>query len=295
MKSKKAKAESCGENVVQWPKGRLDFSAGCLVMGVLNVTPDSFSDGGEFFDPDMAVEHGLQMAADGAAIIDVGGESTRPGSASISADEQIQRVVPVIEALCEKTNVPVSIDTYKFEVAQAALDAGAGMINDITALSDERMGELAAERQVPVVLMHIQGTPATMQIEPKYDDVVGEVLEFLLGRAKRAEKFGIAKDMIFIDPGIGFGKTTEHNLSLLRNIDKFVAAGYRVLVGTSRKRFIGQITGKEKSAERIFGTAATVALCAAAGVSIVRVHDVAEMVDVVKVANKLTPDFPDEA
>lgn len=255
------------------------------MMGILNVTPDSFSDGGEFFDPDMAVEHGLKMAADGAAIIDVGGESTRPGSASVSADEQIQRVVPVIKALCEKTDVPVSIDTYKFEVAQAGLEAGAGMINDITALSDERVGELAAERQMPVVLMHMQGTPATMQIEPEYDDVVGEVLEFLLGRAERAGKFGISKDMIFIDPGIGFGKTLEHNLSLLRNIDKFVAAGYRVLVGTSRKRFIGKITGKEIPAERIFGTAATVALCAAASVSIVRVHDVAEMVDVVKITN----------
>ena len=279
--------KSCSKNVVEWPRGRLDFSDGCLVMGVLNVTPDSFSDGGEFFDPDKAVEHGLKMAADGAAIIDVGGESTRPGSGSVSADEQIQRVTPVIEAICEKTDVPVSIDTYKYEVAQAALEAGAGMINDITALSDERMGELAAEWQVPVVLMHMQGTPSTMQIEPEYYDVVGEVLEFLVSRAKRAEKFGISKDMIFIDPGIGFGKTLEHNLSLLRNIDKFVAAGYRVLVGTSRKRFIGIITGKEKPAERIFGTAATVALCAAAGVSIVRVHDVAEMVDVIKVTNAI--------
>ncbi len=258
-------------------------------MGILNVTPDSFSDGGEFFNPDKAVEHGLQMAADGAAIIDVGGESTRPGSDSVSADEQIKRVVPVIEAICEKTNVPVSIDTYKYEVAKAALDAGAAIINDITALSDERIGELAAERQVPVVLMHMQGTPATMQNEPRYDDVVGEVLEFLLGRAKRAEKFGVSKDMIFIDPGIGFGKTTEHNLLLLRNIDKFVAADYRVLVGTSRKRFIAQITGKENPAERIFGTAATVALSTAAGVSIVRVHDVAEMVDVVAVAHKMKP------
>jgi dihydropteroate synthase len=256
-------------------------------MGVLNVTPDSFSDGDEFFDPDKAVEHGLQMAADGAAIIDVGGESTRPGSDPVSADEQIKRVVPVIELLCEKTDLPVSIDTYQFEVAKAAVEAGAAIINDITALSDERVGELAAERQVPIVLMHMQGTPLTMQNEPKYDDVVGEVLEFLLDRAKRAEKFGISKDMIFIDPGIGFGKTAEHNLLLLRNIDKFVAAGYRVLVGTSRKRFIGKITGKEKPAERIFGTAATVALCAAAGVSIVRVHDVAEMVDVVKVTNSV--------
>jgi dihydropteroate synthase len=254
-------------------------------MGVLNVTPDSFSDGGRFLDIDRAVEHGLQMAADGAAIIDVGGESTRPGSQSVSAKEQIERVAAVIRKLCEKTNVPVSVDTYKFEVAEAALEAGAGLINDITALSDERMGQLAAEHQVPAVLMHMQGEPATMQIEPRYEDVVGEVLDFLLGRAKRAEQLGISRDMIFIDPGIGFGKTLEHNLLLLKNIDKFVAAGYRVLVGTSRKSFIGKITGKEKPPERIFGTASTVALCAAAGVSIVRVHDVAEMVDVLKVAN----------
>ncbi|MGD8500298.1 MAG: dihydropteroate synthase [Phycisphaerales bacterium] len=273
------------ENSVEWPRGRLDFSAGCLVMGVLNVTPDSFSDGGRFLDIDRAVEHGLQMAADGAAIIDVGGESTRPGSQSVSAKEQIERVAAVIRKLCEKTNVPVSVDTYKFEVAEAALEAGAGLINDITALSDERMGQLAAEHQVPAVLMHMQGEPATMQIEPRYEDVVGEVLDFLLGRAKRAEQLGISRDMIFIDPGIGFGKTLEHNLLLLKNIDKFVAAGYRVLVGTSRKSFIGKITGKEKPPERIFGTASTVALCAAAGVSIVRVHDVAEMVDVLKVAN----------
>ncbi len=279
--------KSCGENVIEWPRGRLDFSAGCVVMGVLNVTPDSFSDGGQFLDSGRAVERGLQMASDGAAIIDVGGESTRPGSASVSDDEQIERVVPVIKALCKKIDVPISIDAYQLEVAKAALEAGAGMINDITALSDERIAELAAEHDVPVVLMHIQGTPTTMQTEPKYADVVGEVLEFLLGRAKRAEQVGISKDMIFIDPGIGFGKTLEHNLLLLRNIDKFVATGYRVLIGTSRKSFIGKLTGKEKPSERIFGTAATVALCAAAGVSIVRVHDVAEMVDVVKVANKL--------
>ena len=268
-------------------RGRLDFSGGCLVMGVLNVTPDSFSDGGQFFDTDKAIKHGLQMAAEGAAIIDVGGGSTRPGSSPVSAKEQIRRVVPVIKGLREKIDVPISIDTYNFEVATAALGAGAAMINDITALSDERVGKLTAEYQVPVVLMHIQGTPKTMQIEPKYKDVVGEVLEFLLGRAKRAEEFGISKDMIFIDPGIGFGKTVEHNLLLLRNIDKFVDSSYRVCVGTSRKNFIGKITGRENPAERIFGTAATVALCVAAGVSIVRVHDVAEMVDVVKVVTAI--------
>jgi dihydropteroate synthase len=276
-----------GKENLEWPKGRLDFSGGCLVMGVLNVTPDSFSDGGQFFDADKAIEHGIRMAAEGAAIIDVGGESTRPGAKLVSDKEQIKRVVPVIKALCEKVSVPISIDTSNFEVATAALEAGAAMINDITALSDERVGKLAAEYRVPVVLMHIQGTPATMQVEPKYEDVVVEVLKFLLGRAKRTEQFGISKEMIFIDPGIGFGKTVEHNLLLLRNISRFVDSGYRVLVGTSRKSFIGRITGKEIPEERIFGTAATVALCAAAGISIVRVHDVAEMVDVVKVGNKL--------
>ncbi len=273
--------------IVEWGKWRLDFSGGCVVMGVLNVTPDSFSDGGEFFDTNEAVEHGLKMAADGAAIIDVGGESTRPGSAPVSAEEQKERVVPVIGALAKKVDVPISIDTTNYEVAKAALDAGAAMINDITALSEQRMGELAAEKGVPVVLMHIQGTPATMQIEPKYKDVVAEVLALLFERAKRAEKLGIPKQRIFIDPGIGFGKTVEHNLLLLRDIDRFVGSSYRVCVGTSRKAFIGKLTGKEKPADRIFGTAATVALCAAAGVSIVRVHDVAEMVDVVKMINAI--------
>jgi len=280
-------SKGSNENTVEWPRGILDFSAGCVVMGVLNVTPDSFSDGGQFLDTDRAIEHGVQMAADGAAIIDVGAESTRPGAESVSAEEQIKRVVPVIESLAQKVDVPISIDAYNCEVALAALKAGAAMINDITALSDERMVALAAEQQVPVVLMHMLGMPATMQIEPKYEDVVGEVLDFLVSRAKRAEQFGISKKVIFIDPGIGFGKTLEHNLLLLRNIDKFVAADYRVLVGTSRKSFIGKITGKESPADRIFGTAASVALCVAEGVSIVRVHDVAEMIDVVKVANAI--------
>jgi dihydropteroate synthase len=256
-------------------------------MGILNVTPDSFSDGGEFFDTDRAIERGMQMADEGAAIIDIGAESTRPGSKPVPQDEQIQRAVPVIEGLLRTVNVPISIDTYSSQVAAAALKAGASMINDITALSDEQMGQLAAERQVPVILMHMLGTPATMQAEPKYDDVVAEVRDFLFDRAKRAERLGIPRERIFIDPGIGFGKTLEHNLQLLRNIDKFVETGYRVLVGTSRKSFIGHITGKANPADRIFGTAATVALCAAAGVSIVRVHDVAEMLDVVKVSRAI--------
>jgi dihydropteroate synthase len=275
-------------NILKWPRGKLDFSAGCIVMGVLNVTPDSFSDGGQFLDKDRAIEHGLRMAADGAAIIDVGGESTRPGAEGVSAEEQIRRVVPVIQGLSKKTNVPVSIDTYHVEVADAALQVGASMINDISALSDERMAESVAEKQVPIVLMHMQGTPRTMQIEPNYDDVVAEVLQFLLERAKKATAFGISREGIFIDPGIGFGKTLEHNILLLKNLDKFVATGYRVLVGTSRKNFIGSLTGKEKSTDRLFGTVATVALCVAAGVSIVRVHDVAEMLDVVKVARAIS-------
>ena len=278
------------ENIVRWPKGEFDFSDGCLVMGILNVTPDSFSDGGKFLDVDKAVKHGIQMSTDGAAIIDIGGESTRPGSESISTEQQIKRVVPVIEELSKSIKIPISIDTFNINVAQAALEAGAAMINDITALSDDRMGELAARYEVPVVLMHMQGTPATMQAEPKYDDVVDEVLEYLLSRAKKAVNLGVPKERIFIDPGIGFGKTLEHNLLLLRNLDKFVASGYRVLVGASRKSFIGTITGGKNPSERIFGTAATVALCVAEGVSIVRVHDVAEMVDVMKVTKAIQND-----
>jgi dihydropteroate synthase len=280
--------EAVTNAVLQWPRGRLDFSGGCLVMGILNVTPDSFSDGGQFLDADRAVEHGLEMTAQGAAIIDVGGESTRPGSQPVPPAEQIRRIVPIIGALAEKIDIPISIDTHHVEVARAALMAGASILNDITALSDERMAELAARQQVPVVLMHMQGTPATMQAEPHYDDVVAQVRDFLLARCERARSFGIPKDRLFIDPGIGFGKTLHHNLLLLRNLDRLAATGYRVLVGPSRKAFIGKLTGKERPAARLFGTAATVALCAAAGASIVRVHDVGEMVDVVKVTCAIT-------
>ena len=254
-------------------------------MGILNVTPDSFSDGGRFLDVGAAVDHGLEMARAGAAIIDIGPESSRPGSESVSTSDQIGRAIPVIEALATKTSAVISIDTPNPEVAAAAIRAGANMINDITALADDKMAALAARSQVPVVLMHMQGTPQTMQKEPKYDDVVTEVLDFLLDRTRRAKASGIARDLVFIDPGIGFGKTGEHNLRLLKNIDKFVETGYPVLVGASRKRFIGQITGKDKPADRIFGTAATVAMCASAKVSVVRVHDVGEMLDVVKVCN----------
>ncbi|MBW8002010.1 MAG: dihydropteroate synthase [Planctomycetes bacterium] len=275
------------EKILEWPGGKLDFSSGCVVMGILNVTPDSFSDGGEFLDVDSAVKHGFGMIEAGAGIVDVGAESSRPGSEAVSADEQIKRAVPVIERLAKETAAAISIDTRNYEVAGTALEAGANIINDITALSDPRMGDLAAKYEVPVVLMHMQGTLSTMQLEPKYGDVVGEVLGYLLSQAERAEGFGVKRERIFIDPGIGFGKTFEHNLELLRGIDKFVASGYRVLVGTSRKRFIGEITGRENASERVFGTAATVAWCVSKGVSVVRVHDVTEMVDVVKVSNKI--------
>lgn len=256
-------------------------------MGILNVTPDSFSDGGQFLSVDKAVEHGIQMAKDGAAIIDIGAESTRPGSQAVDTDEQIRRAIPIIQALRKQIATPISIDTSNTEVAKAAIAAGANIINDITALSDPNMGKLAAEKRIPVILMHILGTPATMQSNPHYDDVVAEIKQYLLNRAAFAESLGIPKDQIFIDPGIGFGKTAEHNLTLLKHLEEFAATGYRVLVGTSRKRFIGQLTGKDNPADRTFGTAATVALSIAKGASIVRVHDVAEMMDVVKVANAI--------
>jgi dihydropteroate synthase len=274
-------------DILKWPSGSIDFSVGCVVMGILNVTDDSFSDGGKFADVEKAVSHGLAMAKAGAVIIDVGPESTRPGSEPVSTEEQISRAIPVIEGLRKETDAVISIDTSDAEVATAALDAGANMINDVTAMSDGRMVGLVAKRKVPIVLMHMQGSPKTMQAEPKYDDVVSEVRDYLVERGEFAERLGVKSKMIFIDPGIGFGKTMEHNLAILRNIDVFAETGFRVLMGTSRKRFIGQLTGKDAAQERLMGTAATVAISAAMGASIVRVHDVGEMVDVVKVTNAL--------
>ena len=274
-------------DVVEWPKGKLDFSDGCLVMGILNVTPDSFSDGGQFVDIDKAVAHGIEMTRQGAAIIDIGPESTRPGSQAVSKEEQIKRAVPVIEKLSQQIDIPISIDTKDPDVAWAAVEAGASIINDITALADDEMAQLAVKYEVPVILMHMQGTPQTMQADPHYDDVVTEVIEYLMERAKSAEEAGIKPEHIFIDPGIGFGKTTAHNLQMLNRLDLLCDLGYRVLVGTSRKRFIGELTGRDKAADRIFGTAATVAWAIAKGASIVRVHDVIQIADVVKVTNAI--------
>ena len=274
-------------DIVEWPTGKLDFSGGAIVMGILNVTPDSFSDGGQFADVDRAVAHGVQMAQQGAAIIDIGPESSRPGSATVSVGDQIKRAVPVIKELSRQVNIPISIDTRIPEVAEAAVEAGASIINDITAFEEDAMTELAVRSQIPVILMHMQGTPQFMQVDPQYDDVVADVSEYLMERAKIAEAAGIVPERIFLDPGIGFGKTTEHNLQLLRGMEIICDQGYRVLIGASRKRFIGQITGKETPAERVFGTAATTAIAITKGASIIRVHDVAETVDVVKVTNAI--------
>ncbi len=242
-------------------------------MGVLNVTPDSFSDGGDFLDVEAAVSHAKQMALDGADIIDVGGESSRPGSDPVSKEEELQRVIPVIERLAEEVNVPISIDTYKPEVAEAALEAGASLVNDIGGLGDLNMVRVAAEHNVPVVLMHMQGKPKTMQDDPQYDDVIKEILRLFEERIEVAKKAGV-KDII-IDPGIGFGKTLEHNLEILRRVEEFTGLGHPVLIGPSRKGFIGAITDLPVE-ERLEGTIAAVAISAWNGASIVRVHDVKE-------------------
>ncbi len=277
----------CSADILEWPTGMLGFSSGAIVMGILNVTPDSFSDGGQFLDIDKAVARGVEMAQQGAAIIDIGAESTSPGSDPVSADEQIARVIGVIAKLSQQIDIPISIDTTHPAVAQAALDAGAAIINDITALTDEAMMRLAVQAQTPVILMHMQGKPRTMQADPSYADVVIEVCAYLMERAKAVEASGVPREYIILDPGIGFGKMLEHNLQILNQLDRLCEQGYRVLVGASRKRFIGQITAKDIPTDRIFGTAAAVAIAIEKGASVVRVHDVAEMVDVVKVSNAI--------
>jgi dihydropteroate synthase len=247
------------------------------VMGIVNVTPDSFSDGGRFFDAEDALKQAIALAEDGADIIDIGGESTRPGSEPVDAAQEMARVVPVIAALRERLETPISIDTTKAEVARAALDAGADIVNDVSAgRVDPRILPLVTERKVPVVLMHMLGEPRTMQQDPRYDDVTREVGEFLRGRAEAALAAGVARDKIVIDPGFGFGKTREHNLELLRNLRLFTELGYAVLAGTSRKSFIGT-TLDLPVGERLEGTAATVALAVANGAAIVRVHDAGPM------------------
>ncbi len=269
----------------------LDLSSRTHVMGILNVTPDSFSDGGRFFDPAAALEHAQQMAADGADIIDIGGESTRPGAEPVTLEEELRRTVPIIEKLSGELDIPISIDTYKPEVAREALDAGAVMINDINGLREEKMVELAAEKDVPVVVMHMKGTPRDMQKNPTYEDVIAEVCNWLGDQAKRAVQGGLSKNRILIDPGIGFGKTLEHNLEILRRLAEFKSLGHPIVLGTSRKAFIGAILGLP-SDERVEGTLATVVYGITQGANIVRVHDVKEVARACRIADAITDRKP---
>lgn len=257
---------------------------GTQVMGILNVTPDSFSDGGEFYDHRDAVEQGLGMEEEGAAILDIGGESSRPFSEPVSAGTELERIMPVMEELSGKTDLPISVDTYKADVAQEALENGACIVNDIYAMRyDEDMAEVIRQYDAGVVLMHMKGTPADMQEDPYYDDVIKEIFLFLKERAETAREAGIDRDRIMVDPGIGFGKRVRDNLEILREIGAFSALGYQVLVGPSRKGFIGKITGRPVT-ERVGGTVAVSALAATNGADVLRVHDVGEVVAGVKLA-----------
>lgn len=276
---------------IQWHNHCLDLGTKTCVMGILNITPDSFSDGGYFFNTDLAVEQGLEMAAAGADIIDIGGESTRPFSDSVSAKEENERVVPVIEKLAKRISIPISIDTNKADVAQKALKAGASIINDISALSmDPEMAALAAEFDVPVILMHMKGRPKTMQVSPEYDDLIGDIKSFFKDVIDRAVKKGISKSRIIIDPGIGFGKNLEHNLTLINQLHEFESLDQPLLAGSSRKAFIRNILKPPgvKDLDPMLpevetGTQASVAASIMRGAHIVRVHNVANTCATVKI------------
>jgi len=271
---------------VPYPGGTLVLGRSTVVMGVLNVTPDSFSDGGDWIDPDRALRHARSMVREGARIIDVGGESTRPGSRPVPAAEEIRRVVPVIESLAAE-KVLVSIDTSKAAVARAAFRAGAKILNDVTALrGDPAMARAAARAGVAVILMHMKGRPRTMQRNPEYRDVVEEILEFFREILRNAWRAGIERDKIILDPGIGFGKSPEHNLEILRRLDEFCDLGRPLAIGTSRKSFIGRALGRRVD-NRVSGTAATVAAAILRGADVVRVHDVREMSDVARMTDLL--------
>jgi len=257
-------------------------------MGILNVTPDSFSDGGLYFDKGRAIQHALRMEYEGADIIDIGGESTRPGSEAIPVQEEIRRVVPVIESLARKVKVPISIDTYKSAVAEAAISAGASMVNDISGLRfDPKMPEVVAKNKVPVVIMHIKGTPKDMQKNPTYKALIPEIMDYLREGIAIARRAGIPDDKIIIDPGIGFGKTVEHNLEIIRRLHEFTGFEKPILLGPSRKSFIGKILDDLPVMERLEGTAAAVAIGIFNGANIVRVHDVKAIVRVARIAEAI--------
>jgi dihydropteroate synthase len=272
--------------LVRYPGGSLSFGRRTYVMGVLNVTPDSFSDGGDWIDPDRAVRRARTMVREGADLVDVGGESTRPGARPVSAEEEIRRVVPVIARLARE-RILVSIDSSKAAVAEAAFRAGAKILNDVTALrGDPAMGRLAARAGVPVILMHMKGSPRTMQRNPEYRDVVKEIVSFFREILRIALRAGISRDKIILDPGIGFGKSPEHNLEILRRLDEFRSLGRPLAIGTSRKSFIGRALGRRVD-DRVSGTAATVAAAILRGADVVRVHDVREMSDVAHMTDLL--------
>jgi dihydropteroate synthase len=254
-----------------------------LLMGILNVTPDSFSDGGMFVTIDKAVAHGEALCSAGADIIDVGGVSTRPFADPVSVDEEIARVIPVIKRLSQRVSAPISVDTSRAETAKRAIEAGARIVNDIAALRfDPFLGDVVAEADLPVVLMHMQGTPETMQIRPAYDDVMGEIIDFLSGSIDLAVSKGIPRENIIVDPGIGFGKKVEHNLTIIRELSRLKSLGRPILVGASRKSFIGEITGIKEPARRDTATLAVTALLVANGADIIRVHDVKRSTEVVR-------------
>ena len=263
---------------------RIHLGARPLIMGIVNVTPDSFSDGGRFLDPEKALSHAMNLVEQGADLLDVGAESTRPGARPVDAKEELKRLIPLITNLAKRIAIPISVDTMKARVAQAAIDAGASIVNDVTALRfDPEMASVVARTEVGVVLMHMQGMPETMQQTPQYEDVVQEVCAFFKARFAAAEQAGITKSQIVLDPGIGFGKLQEHNVELLNRLSVFNVLNRPILVGVSRKAFLGKILDRPVQ-DRIWGTAAAVALAVDRGAAILRVHDVAEMLDVVKVA-----------
>lgn len=265
----------------------LDLGPRTLIMGILNVTPDSFSDGGVFFETARAVERAWRIAEEGADILDIGGESTRPGSSGVSADEELRRIVPVLDALAGKYPLPVSIDTSKSEVGRAALERGAALVNDVTALGmDPALGEAAASFNACVIIMHMRGEPGTMQKLPPSPDILGEIEDWCGKAVARAEAFGVARERIILDPGIGFGKTWAQNLEIIRNLERLADLGFPILVGPSRKAFIGRILSNP-DADRIFGSAAAVAASILLGAHMVRVHDVAAMRDVAQVADAI--------
>jgi dihydropteroate synthase len=273
---------------LKWRNIDFDFSQKTYIMGILNVTPDSFSDGGHFFNKDRAVEQAFRMIEDGADIIDVGGESTRPGAAEVSVKEEIKRVVPIIKAITKQASVPVSIDTFKSSVAEAAVSAGASMINDISGLRfDPKMPDLAAKIKVPVVIMHIQGTPKNMQRNPSYKALIPEIMDYLREGISIARRSGISDEKIIIDPGIGFGKTVAHNLEIINRLNEFTGLEKPILLGHSRKSFIGNILDNAPAADRLEGTAAAAAIGIFNGANIIRVHDIKEMARVARIADEI--------